>query len=92
MREISEEIGVDFEAEDLEAYGEWVGPAANEDDTSIQAYLFAASFNGSPEPLAELEELLWIDPRDALLRDDIAPLLREHVLPTLLANENDIGV
>ncbi|HBV10014.1 NUDIX hydrolase [Glutamicibacter bergerei] len=91
MREVSEELGVDFEAKDLEPYGEWSGPAANEEDTSIQAYLFAARFNGSPEPLAELEELLWIDPRDALLRNDIAPLLREHVLPTLLANANDMG-
>ena len=48
-------------------------------------------FNGSPEPLAELEELLWIDPRDALLRNDIAPLLREHVFMSLLAYANDMG-
>ena len=44
MREVSEELGVDFEAKDLEPYGEWSGPAANEEDTSIQAYLFAARF------------------------------------------------
>ncbi|MGO2052551.1 NUDIX hydrolase [Glutamicibacter sp. 287] len=88
MREVHEELGVKFEEKDFAEYGQWLGPAANEADTSIQAYLFGARFNGSPKPLAELEELMWIHPHEALLRDDIAPLLRQHVLPTLLARRN----
>lgn len=92
IREIFEELGVKFEAQDLQPNGQWHGPAANESDTSIHAYLFNASFNGSPQPLAELEELLWIAPKDALLREDIAPLLRSYVLPGLLTQAEAEGI
>lgn len=60
------------------------GPAANEADTDIHAHLFAARTAGKPRAQAEIEQLLWIDPRQALARTDIAPLLREKVLPSLL--------
>jgi hypothetical protein len=33
---------------------------------------------------AELAEGRWMDPQQALERDDLAPLLRERILPTLL--------
>ncbi len=85
IREIAEELGVVFNSEDLEFNGEWQGPAANEEQTSIHAHLFSGYFNGALKPLAELEELLWIDPQQALLRDDLAPLLRDCVLPAAIA-------
>ncbi|MBF6672676.1 MULTISPECIES: NUDIX hydrolase [Glutamicibacter] len=84
IREIHEELGIQFAAEDLDFNGVWVGPAANEDQTSIHASLFTAHYDGTLSPLAELEELLWIMPEDAMKRDDLAPLLREHVLPQLI--------
>ncbi|ALD63028.1 pyrimidine (deoxy)nucleoside triphosphate pyrophosphohydrolase [Arthrobacter sp. LS16] len=84
IREIKEELGVEFAPDELEYRGEWHGPAANEASTSIHAHLFSGRFSGELEPLAELEELLWIDPKQALLRDDLAPLLREHVLPSAI--------
>ncbi|WP_334122776.1 NUDIX hydrolase [Glutamicibacter sp.] len=84
IREIHEELGIRFSPEELKFNGEWIGPAANEDETSIHASLFTAHFNGTLEPLAELEELLWIAPADALEREDLAPLLRERVLPQLI--------
>ncbi|MGG5753113.1 NUDIX hydrolase [Zafaria sp. Z1313] len=84
-RELGEELGMTVAAAELEPLGHWLGPAANEPDTLIDSHLFAAPLRGLPQAAAELEELLWIDPAQALLRDDIAPLLREHVLPELLA-------
>lgn len=85
IREIREELGIDFTAEQLHFDGEWTGPAANEADTLIHALLYSARYDGALTPLAELEELLWIDPQQALERDDLAPLLRDHVLPLAIA-------
>ena len=91
-REMKEEIGLDAQESDLESLGDWYGPAANEDNTFINAGLFAYSLpdtGGAPGAgavaAAEIEELLWIDPAQALERDDISPLLRDHILPQLLA-------
>jgi len=84
IREIHEELGLQFEAEDIDFNGEWIGPAANEDDTTIHASIFTAHYDGTLTPLAELEELLWITPEEALKREDLAPLLREHVLPRII--------
>lgn len=81
IREIREELGLSFTGDELRFDGEWLGPAANEEDTLIHASLYSAAFHGELAPLAELEELLWIDPQAALEREDIAPLLRDHVLP-----------
>ncbi|MFB0835389.1 NUDIX hydrolase [Arthrobacter halodurans] len=84
VREVREETGLDLDPGLLEDLGVWTGPAANEADTEIVAHLFGASVRGVPRAAAELEELLWARPADALLRPDIAPLLRDHVLPGLL--------
>ena len=85
LREIEEELGITYLPGQLQEAGTWEGQAANEPMTGLVAHLFIGTLNASPTPQAELEELLWIDPRDALQRDDIAPLLREHVLPTAIS-------
>lgn len=85
QREIEEELGVIFSPEELTPAGIWEGLAANEPDTGLIAHLFLGKLNATPTPQAELEELLWISPQDALERTDIAPLLREHVLPEAIA-------
>ena len=83
-RELEEELGLRVPAADLEPLGTWTGPAANEADTLIDAHLFGAPLRGEPRVAAELEEMVWEAPEAALARPDIAPLLREHVLPELL--------
>lgn len=91
VREMQEELGLSVAESDLEALGDWYGPAANEENTFIDAGLFAYTLpadgesSGEPVAAAEIEELVWLDPAQALERDDIAPLLREHILPQLLA-------
>lgn len=92
-REVQEELGLAIPEAELEALGNWYGPAANEENTFIDAGLFAYTLAPGPDgrparqpvAAAEIEELLWVDPAQALARDDISPLLREHILPMLLA-------
>jgi 8-oxo-dGTP pyrophosphatase MutT (NUDIX family) len=88
LRELREELGVDWAADRLSSLGVWEGLAANEADTTLTAHLFAARWDaehdGDGTVGAELAEGAWLDPAEAIERDDLAPLLRERVLPTLL--------
>lgn len=88
VRELHEEMGVLWSQDRLESLGIWEGPAANEPDTTITAHLFAGSWDpaldGEARVGAELAEGAWMVPSEALKRDDLAPLLRERVLPTLI--------
>ncbi|MBP3043954.1 NUDIX domain-containing protein [Arthrobacter jiangjiafuii] len=90
VREVREELGLALAETDLEVLGHWYGPAANEENTFIDAGLFAYTISdpgqaGGLAAAAEIEELLWLDPAQALERDDLSPLLRDHILPQLLA-------
>jgi 8-oxo-dGTP diphosphatase len=84
LREVQEEIGLVFTPDQVTSMGIWKGPAANEADTDIHAHLFAAQTMGNPKIQAEIEQMLWLRPETAIARTDIAPLLREKVLPGLL--------
>lgn len=88
LRELSEELGVHWAKERLSPLGVWEGPAANEPDTTLTAHLFAAHWDpehdGTGAVSAELAESAWLVPSEAVERDDLAPLLRDRVLPTLL--------
>ncbi|CEA07498.1 Phosphatase NudJ [Arthrobacter saudimassiliensis] len=88
-REVGEELGLDVAPSDLGDLGRWYGPAANEADTFIDAGLFSMELPAGsplPEPAAEIEELLWVQPAAAAARTDLSPLLRDHILPQLLAS------
>lgn len=88
LRELHEELGVSWGPERLSSLGHWDGPAANEPDTTLTAHLFSATWDpgadGEAGVGAELAEGAWMDPTQALQRDDLAPLLRERILPTLV--------
>jgi 8-oxo-dGTP pyrophosphatase MutT (NUDIX family) len=84
QRELLEELNLALPAEALNVLGQFHAPAANEPDTWIDADIFIAPLNQSVAAAAELEELAWLD-LQAPERDDLAPLLRLHVLPRLLA-------
>lgn len=91
VREMAEELGLRITEADLEDLGRWYGPAANEENTFIDAGLFgwtlpaAAGPEGRPAAAAEIEEILWIEPAAALERSDLSPLLRDHLLPQLVS-------
>ncbi|HSC83860.1 MAG TPA: NUDIX domain-containing protein [Pseudomonas sp.] len=80
-RELREELDLQLDDTSLQPLGRFLAPAANEPDTQIDANVFVARLPHPVSPAAELEELRWHDSASPL--GDLAPLLREHVLPAL---------
>ncbi len=81
-RELEEELNLSLPAAALRPLGQFRAAAANEANTWIDASVFQASLPRNVSAAAELEELRWLAPGDAL-PEALAPLLREHVLPLL---------
>lgn len=81
-RELHEELELQLGETALHPLGQYQAPAANEADTWLQADLFRAALSHPVAPAAELEELRWLDLGQPL-PDDLAPLLRDQVLPAL---------
>ncbi|MFI5912220.1 NUDIX domain-containing protein [Dactylosporangium sp. NPDC051541] len=80
VRELAEELGLRVGTAQLGHVGRFEAPAANEAGFTVDADVFTAPLTGPVAPLAEIEELRWIDPAgpgDLAL----APLLRDHLLP-----------
>lgn len=84
VRETAEEIGVSLAVSDLTLLGRWRAPAANEAGHDVIGVIFVATtpLEVSPPPCAEIAEIRWLDPRLGL-PDDLAPLLRDRVIPAL---------
>lgn len=79
-RELGEEIGCDLLSADH--LGTFDAPAANEPNTRVYGSIYLADVAGLPRALAEIEELLWIEPKSPpSVR--LAPLLERQVLPRL---------
>ncbi|MGX5358532.1 NUDIX hydrolase [Kocuria sp. KH4] len=86
VRETAEEVGLALRPGQLRLLGQFRAPAANEAATWVHATVFTAPLTGRPEARAEIEELRWLRLDDvplAGLPADLAPLLREHVIPAL---------
>lgn len=86
VREVAEEVGLRLGTAQLRLLGQFEAPAANEAATWVRSTVFTAPLTGRPQPQAEIEQLRW-QPLDdasvAALPPDLAPLLREHVIPAL---------
>ncbi len=87
VREIGEEIGAHLDEADLRLLGTWRSAPANEGaDTVIVGTVFSAPpLREEPVAAGEIAESRWVHPADAAGAEDIAPLLRDHVLPHLAA-------
>lgn len=86
-RELAEEVGLRIAPEKLVLMGVWTGTAANEYNTDIEATVFTAPGEWDPaaiHPAAEIAQLRWMDLQEAATFEDLAPLLTEYVLPSLL--------
>ena len=75
-RELREELGVDVATATL--LGRFEAPAANE----AGATAYRVEIDGEPAIQAEIEELLWIDPK-APPDVPIAPMLTGRIFPSL---------
>lgn len=83
-RELDEELNLQLCEAAFTPLGHFNEMAANEADTRVQADIFRAALDHPVAPAAELEELRWLHPDDPR-GDDLAPLLRLHVLPLIWA-------
>jgi 8-oxo-dGTP pyrophosphatase MutT (NUDIX family) len=81
QREIEEELGVRFAKNQARALGSFAATAANEPDRRVEAEVFLLDLNAEPGAQAEIEALRWHPVDDDAA--DLAPLLREQILPRL---------
>ena len=79
-REIDEELGCRVAANSARSLGVFDAPAANEPGFVVRAAVYAVDIEGMIAPRAEIDQLVWVDPR-ALPDLPFAPLTRDHVLP-----------
>ena len=79
-RELAEELGVELVSATL--LGRFEAAAANEPAATVRSAAYLVEVTGDIAIQAEIEELLWIDPR-APPDVPIAPLLLERILPSL---------
>lgn len=82
VRELREELGIEIQQQALDPLGRFEAQAANEPGHRVCADVFVGKLDGSVEPLAELESLVWLE----VFKPDqgpLAPLFAEQVLPAL---------
>ena len=83
VREINEELGCRVAASSARPIGLFDAAAANEPGFLVRAAVYAVDVEGAIAAGAEIEEVVWVDPR-ALPELPFAPLTRDHVLPLAL--------
>ncbi len=82
-RELEEEIGLRIEGTRLQPLGHFQARAANEPGHWVAADVFVGHLDDDVAPLAEIEALDWVELHQ-LPRIQLAPLLRERIIPALL--------
>jgi 8-oxo-dGTP diphosphatase len=82
MRELHEELRVVVEPDDLGYLGRFHAPAANEAGFVVDAEVFFVELRGEAVASAEIDELVWVSPADAL-DIPLAPLTSEVLLPLI---------
>lgn len=83
VRELAEELGMSVGLDELEHVGRFEAAAANEPGYLIDVDVFHAPYPGDVQPLAEIEELRWVDvahPGDL----ELAPLIVDHMVQLLV--------
>lgn len=83
VREIGEELGVTLEHHLLVDLGTFTAPAANEPDHLVVGRVFEHPWVPEARACAEIAEVAWLEPDTSRDRSDLAPMLRDHVLPAL---------
>ena len=86
IRELQEELQIEIDASTLRFIGSFDAIAANEADTFVNAQAFLARLPTGKTPIhgAEIAEMKWL-PLSMSTQSDIAPLLRDSIIPSLQA-------
>lgn len=89
-RELEEEIGLRIEESRLQPLGHFQARAANEPDHWVEAEVFVGYLRDDVAPQAEIEALDWVElHRSPSIQ--LAPLLRERIIPALLLRSSTEG-
>lgn len=86
LRELYEELCLQLPATALRWIGTFEAVAANEADTRVHAHAFFAQLPQGQAPIhaAEIAQMQWL-PLTEPIPADVAPLLREHIIPAVQA-------
>ena len=79
-RELSEELGIDVDPDEMTYVGRYTAPAAHEPGRLVDAEVFRIVIARPVAPGAEIEEILWLDPSSPGAIK-LAPLTRDELLP-----------
>jgi 8-oxo-dGTP pyrophosphatase MutT (NUDIX family) len=74
VRELHEELGLTVDESSLTYIGFFETDAANEAGHALEATVYGVSIDEPVSPLAEIEELIWVNPAD-LGATPVAPLV-----------------
>ena len=88
MRELGEELAIEVLPGDLDYLGRFHAPAANEAGHVVDAEVYFVSVRGEAVASAEIDELVWVSPLEAL-KIPLAPLTGEVLLPLLASRANE---
>ena len=83
IRELHEELLLVVEPDDLDYLGRFHAPAANEAGHVVDAEVYFVSARGEAVASAEIDELVWVTPAEALTLQ-LAPLTSEVLMPVLV--------
>lgn len=92
VREVAEEIGLDLDPASVSLLGHWSAGAANEPGLVISSDVFVAPLTGVPVASGEIAELRWLPIAGAVdygADRSLSPMLTEHVIPALVALDQD---
>jgi 8-oxo-dGTP diphosphatase len=81
-REIDEELGCTLDHERIRYLGNFRDRAAGQPDTEVVVKLYAGPLVGNPIPRAEIEQLIWYNPRTGS-GTGLAPSLTNSIVPYL---------
>ena len=86
IRELNEELQISVAADQLTVLGQFEAAAANEADTRVHARAFTVDVRHAQnlQMAAEIEAVQWLR-IDGRIPPEVAPLLRAHIIPALLA-------
>jgi 8-oxo-dGTP diphosphatase len=81
-REIHEELGCALNPRETSFLGTFRDMAADLPNTEVVVKLYAGTLVGDPFPQAEIEQMIWFDPRGTG-SEPVAPSLSNSILPYL---------
>lgn len=82
VRELNEELGLVASPDKLVHLGSFEADAANEAGHTVEAEVYSLEVTGPVSPLAEIEELIWLD-LDQLDSVAVAPLSVDRIFPLI---------